>query len=173
MKVLSTRNIIFIFIFAQKYLFPYLFQKHQPFRLHLYPNFTLFVFYQCGNKCQVCGDFTMQLTPPSMFIFAIWPPSAPYLGDALFPASLCLVLCIATYLIWIWLFLTFYNSIISQWGRVWAMPGEVGINLSSHHSCFLLLSACLIKLSPSPMHMQHHFSINFSVSPSVPSSPQV
>lgn len=28
------------------------------------------------------------------------------------------------------------------------MPGGVGINLSPHHSCFLLLSACLIKLPP-------------------------
>lgn len=56
------------------------------------------------------------------------------------------------------------------WG---ALPGEVGINLSSHHSCFLLLSACLIKLSPSPMRRQHHFSINFPVPPSVPPSPPV
>lgn len=31
------------------------------------------------------------------------------------------------------------------------MPGGVGINLSPHHSCFLLLSACLIKLHH-PLH---------------------
>lgn len=103
--------------------------------------------------------------------FAISPHSTPTLTH---PSSSdpCLWLSVVTYLKRIWLFLTFYNCIISQRGRVWAVPGEIGINLSSHHSCFLLLSACLIKLSPSPMHMKHHFSINFSVPPSAASSPQ-
>lgn len=37
------------------------------------------------------------------------------------------------------------------------MPGGVGINLSPHHSCFLLLSACLIKLHhPSHPHPFNH-----------------
>lgn len=42
-----------------------------------------------------------------------------------------------------------FNTIFSQSGvRVKAMPGEIGINLSPYHSCFLLLPACLIKLPP-------------------------
>lgn len=50
------------------------------------------------------------------------------------------------------------------------LSGGVGINLSPHHSRFLLLSACLIKLPPSPMHTQAYFSINLSLclSPSHP-----
>lgn len=50
------------------------------------------------------------------------------------------------------------------------MPGGLGINLSPHHSCFLLLSACLIKLhhrrpptpsaTPPTERTQTHFSIN-------------
>lgn len=43
-----------------------------------------------------------------------------------------------------------YSSIFSQSVREKAMPGGVGINLSPHHSCFLLLSACLIKLHHPP-----------------------
>lgn len=93
----------------------------------------------------------LSVSPPFLWV-QVWISMSPLLRLQLVPitSSVC-----------IWILLTFlyydprrntirlpYNSIFSQSTRLKAMPGGVGINLSPHHSCFLLLSACLIKLPP-------------------------